>query len=467
MRTVGGGAGGRRAGGIGGRRTAVPGAAVGAGPGRRACAHAGRGGSAVGEQRAQALLGGAHGGGDLHRVVPGGIFFLAARVGERRGQQGQQVVGRGPVEQVGELQRLVAGVEQVPGVGVQPVRRGAVQQVGQLRRRHAVGHAGEQGALDRVAVAGQHPLPEPPLQGRVGGRRGKRIARPARGPVIRLGGQLADRVAHPQVQRLVAQPRRQARHAGEPHHAFAKTGHVGRRVVHHARHDRQQAAVTTEQADQALRLHQPDSHLHAAPQAPPVVGGVALLARAGRYPYLVAAHLGGVGDGVVGPQVEGAAARELEARLVPVAGQDAVLDAAAVERKAHVRAAVVHRVDACAVREHRHRAVARLRHHHAAPAYFIQARNRNHPVAYAAVAYATAIAPVAAAHTTPPRRPCGLGDPWRNPAALNAAMHPGPSPLVCDAGFHHRLPAPRNRRLRRRFRPSRPTTGSLSNPAGS
>jgi hypothetical protein len=41
--------------------------------------------------------------------------------------------------------------------------------------------------------------------------------------------------------------------------------------------------------------------------------------------------------------------------MVPVAGQYAVLDAAAVERKAHVRAAVVEREDAIPIRHHQDR----------------------------------------------------------------------------------------------------------------
>ena len=44
---------------------------------------------------------------------------------------------------------------------------------------------------------------------------------------------------------------------------------------------------------------------------------------------------------LVGPLVERAAAAEVEARVVPVAGEDPVRDRPAVEREAHVRAAIV------------------------------------------------------------------------------------------------------------------------------
>jgi hypothetical protein len=47
---------------------------------------------------------------------------------------------------------------------------------------------------------------------------------------------------------------------------------------------------------------------------------------------------------------------------MPVAGQDAVVDAAAVEGKAHVRAAVVEREDASPVVNHQDRGMAAMQH---------------------------------------------------------------------------------------------------------
>jgi len=61
----------------------------------------------------------------------------------------------------------------------------------------------------------------------------------------------------------------------------------------------------------------------------------------GLHPDLASPHLDGADRYIVRPQVEGAAARQIEARVVPVAGKDAVVDAAAIERKAHVRTAIV------------------------------------------------------------------------------------------------------------------------------
>ena len=80
----------------------------------------------------------------------------------------------------------------------------------------------------------------------------------------------------------------------------------------------------------------------------PMRGGIGMTER-GLHPDLAVAHLDRADRHVVRPQVEGAAAFEIEAGVVPVAGQDAVLDAAAIEREAHVRATIVEGEDAPAV----------------------------------------------------------------------------------------------------------------------
>jgi hypothetical protein len=52
---------------------------------------------------------------------------------------------------------------------------------------------------------------------------------------------------------------------------------------------------------------------------------------------------------VVRPQIEGAAAFEIEAGVVPMTGQDAILDAAALKRETHVRTPIIEGEDAPAV----------------------------------------------------------------------------------------------------------------------
>jgi hypothetical protein len=58
-----------------------------------------------------------------------------------------------------------------------------------------------------------------------------------------------------------------------------------------------------------------------------------------------ALRLGGAGRRVVCPQIEGTSAREIEAGVVPVAGQGAVLDVAAIQPKARWGAAIIERED--------------------------------------------------------------------------------------------------------------------------
>ena len=67
----------------------------------------------------------------------------------------------------------------------------------------------------------------------------------------------------------------------------------------------------------------------------------------GPHPDLAFAQLDRTGWNVVRPQVERAAACEIEAGVMPMTGQDSVLDAAALERKALVRTAVVECEDVC------------------------------------------------------------------------------------------------------------------------
>ena len=59
-------------------------------------------------------------------------------------------------------------------------------------------------------------------------------------------------------------------------------------------------------------------------------------------PYLAISNLDRERRRVVGEEVEGAAAGEIEARVVPVAGEDPVTHRPAIEREPHVRAPIVH-----------------------------------------------------------------------------------------------------------------------------
>jgi hypothetical protein len=93
----------------------------------------------------------------------------------------------------------------------------------------------------------------------------------------------------------------------------------------------------------------------------PVARGVATI-KPWFDPDLSIAHLDRTGRDIVSPEIEGAAARQIEARMMPMTSEDAVLDAAAIERKAHMRAAVVERKDASAVINDQHRGMAAMQH---------------------------------------------------------------------------------------------------------
>ena len=83
-------------------------------------------------------------------------------------------------------------------------------------------------------------------------------------------------------------------------------------------------------------------------------------------------HLDRTSRNVIGPQIERAAAREIEAGVMPVTGQNPVLDAAAIEREAHMRAAIVEREDAFPMVDHQDRGMAAV--HHERPLAFSSAR---------------------------------------------------------------------------------------------
>jgi hypothetical protein len=107
-------------------------------------------------------------------------------------------------------------------------------------------------------------------------------------------------------------------------------------------------------------------------EPPAPVRGLGMTDR-GLHPDLPVAQLDRAGRHVVRPQVEGAAAFEIEAGVVPMTGQDAVGDAAAIERKAHVRATIVERENPPAVVDDEDRPVVAVQHQPALRLQFLEA----------------------------------------------------------------------------------------------
>ena len=77
----------------------------------------------------------------------------------------------------------------------------------------------------------------------------------------------------------------------------------------------------------------------------------------GLHPDFAIAQFDGEDRYVVRPKIKSAAAFEIEAGVVPMTGQDAVLEAAALQWEAHVRAPIVEGEDAPAVVDDKDRAM--------------------------------------------------------------------------------------------------------------
>jgi hypothetical protein len=107
-----------------------------------------------------------------------------------------------------------------------------------------------------------------------------------------------------------------------------------------------------QQPDRRLGQNQRDVALQPIPQAPTLVGEL-VLSRREIHPYLTVPDLNREDARLVGELVEGPAALQVEAGVVPVAGQDTVPDAPPVQGESHVGTAIVHGVYPAVVEEER------------------------------------------------------------------------------------------------------------------
>jgi len=103
-------------------------------------------------------------------------------------------------------------------------------------------------------------------------------------------------------------------------------------------------------------------------QAPPPMRRLVARCGCGRHPNLAIDDADRAHRHIVCPEIEGRTAVQIETGMMPVAGQDPVLDAAAVKRKAHMRASVVEGDHIAAISHDKHGAAGRADHHAAAVA---------------------------------------------------------------------------------------------------
>ena len=278
---------------------------------------------------------------EIHRQPPGRALLGAARRHHRPDQRGQHRSGVLPPDQIEAFHGLVDEVQHVAAVGVDPLGAGHEQQLGQRRRRGTTGDRGEQGALGTVAMAHGRPAPQPALQGRRVDRALERGAVAAWCLARAIGGDPPRAVEQGEAGLLLRQPGHQISQSREDGQADTPTVPMLRSEQRDLAQHRRRRLACAEQATHRLG----DDQIQIVGQAvrepaAPVTHRVGMVEH-GLYPDVFLADLDRTGRHVVRPQVERAAAGQIEPGVMPMAGQDAVLDRPAVEREAHMRAAVV------------------------------------------------------------------------------------------------------------------------------
>ena len=143
---------------------------------------------------------------------------------------------------------------------------------------------------------------------------------------------------------VAVEMREQVGHRDEHGEPGAPTSPAVRRAeVEPGAHDLGRAHPRVEQPEHRLRDHERDAFFESVAQP-----GLQMTDRIVVGPrldeHVAVAHLGRESAGVVGPHVERAARHEVEAGVVPMAGDETGLDRALVEGEAEVRAAVLDRV---------------------------------------------------------------------------------------------------------------------------
>ena len=251
-----------------------------------------------------------------------------------------------PADQIEALERLVDEVERVSAVGEGAIRLGREQKVSERGWRGAGSDGGEHGALGRLPMAYRRPTPQPALEGREIRRARERRTLLARRLPFAVGRDAAGAVEQGEIVLLLGEHGQEIAERGEDGQPHAPAVTVARAEQHDLPDDVRRWHVGREFALHRLGDDKAEVVGETVVESPAPMRGRVSVAEGRLHPNLQVTHFDGTGRHVVGPQIEGAAARKIEAGVVPVAGQDTVLDAAAVERKAHVRTAIVERENA-------------------------------------------------------------------------------------------------------------------------
>ena len=286
-----------------------------------------------------------------------------------------------PADDIEALEGLVDGVERMTAIGVIAVGDGTEQQTGERAWAGARGDGRQQGAFGAVPVAHQGPVAQPALQ-RLEGRRllAQFLARPVGRLPVTVRRHPADALVEGEIGLVLGQggnevaERRQHRQSAAPAVAVAGAEQGG------LADDLGIAGAGRPEAEHGLGDDEADIVGHAVAEAPAPMAGFVGVAAIARHPDLAMANLHRAGGHVVRPQVEGGAASKIEARMVPVAGEDAVLDRAAVERKAKVGTTVIEGQDLARVIDDEERRAGAAEHQFALGLELVQGADADQAV---------------------------------------------------------------------------------------
>src|SRR5215204_1191332 len=267
-----------------------------------------------------------------------------------------------PTDQVEALASLVDEVERVAAVGEGAVRCRREQQARKRGRRGAVRDGGEQGAFGGLAMAYRAPVPEPALKRREIGPARKWRALPSRRLAVAVRRDPPGAVEEREIRLLFRQHGEEVAERGENGGADPPAVAVLDGEQRCLPQDLPRGHARRELSPHGLGDHEAEivRKTVVEPTAP-MARGIAMAERR-LDPNLSITHLDRTGRDIVSPEIEGAAARQIEARVMPMTREDAILYAAAIERKAHMWAAVVEREDASPVINHQDRGMAAMQH---------------------------------------------------------------------------------------------------------
>ncbi len=261
------------------------------------------------------------------------------------GERGEDSLGAVPAEVAEQLEGFVGEVDRVAPVDEDVVGHGGAHQRDECLGRGPRSSGGRKGTFGRVAVSRVDETPVPGCEtfGRDGGsqwreRKAGRMAQGVAGNEAKPVDERKGTVLWRQRREHVGH-RRQHAEPGTPTLLPVQQAEVG--PFAHGRHGPLLGAEQLHEAEHRFGNDKGEALLEALREPAKVVPGGIVLAPQD-HEDVGTVDLDVVCPHVVGEGVERPPRGEVEACVVPVAGQKAVLDGPPVERETHVRAAVVH-----------------------------------------------------------------------------------------------------------------------------